>query len=53
MVRGIGNIKVKKNPWKTRMERDIIIHKDIAEAYTQGGKALGDILKPRKKTKKK
>lgn len=48
MVRGMGGTKVKKKPWKTRMERDIMMHKDIKEAGLQGGKALGEILKPRK-----
>ena len=38
MVRGIGKTKVKKKPWKTRMERDIILHKDLVEAYFQKGK---------------
>ncbi len=44
MVRGIGKTKVKKKPWKTRMERDIIMHKDIKEAGLQGGKVIGDKL---------
>jgi len=33
MVTGMDNTKVKKKPWKTRMERDIILHKDLKEAY--------------------
>ena len=49
MVRGIGKTKVKKKPWKTRMERDIILHKDLKEAYIQGGKAIGGVVKPKKK----
>ena len=52
MVRGMGGTKVKKRPWKSRMERDIILHKDIAEAYTQGGKALGEIIIQRRKAGK-
>ena len=45
--------KVKKKPWKSRLERDIMLHKDISEAYTQGGKALGETVdKLFKKTKK-
>jgi len=48
MVRGIGKTKVKKMPWKTRMERDIMFNKDIKEAYLQGGKAIGEIVKPKK-----
>ena len=52
MVRGIGKTKVKKKPWKTRMERDIIMHKDIKEAGLQGGKAIGEIVKPKGKRKK-
>ena len=51
MVRGMDGTKVKKNPWKSRMERDIMLHKDIKEAGLQGGKALGKILKPKKKKK--
>lgn len=53
MVRGTGGTKVKKKPWKTGMERDIMMHKDIIEAGLQGGKALGDIIKPKKKKSKK
>ena len=51
MVRGMDGAKTKKKPWKTRMERDIILHKDISEAYYQGGKAIGDIVKSKKKKK--
>jgi hypothetical protein len=53
MVRGIGKTKIKKNPWKTRMERDIMLHKDIKEAYLQGGKAVGEITKKRLNKEKK
>ena len=52
MVRGIGKTKVKKKPWKTRMERDIILHKDLKEAYVQGGKAIGGVVKPKKNKNK-
>ena len=52
MVRGIGVTKVKKKPWKTRMERDIVFSKDIKETYLQGGKAIGEIVKPKGKRKK-
>ena len=51
MVTGLDNTKVKKKPWKTRMERDIILNKDLNEAYVQGGKAIGGIVKPKKKKK--
>jgi len=51
MVRGIESTSKKKKPWKTRMERDIILHKDISEVYYQSGKAIGDIVKPKKKKK--
>ena len=44
MVTGLDNTKVKKKPWKTQMERDIYLHKDLAEAYYQRGKAMGGIL---------
>jgi hypothetical protein len=54
MVRGMDVTKVKKKPWKSRLERDIMLHKDISEAYTHGGKALGEAVdrlfnKPKKK----
>ena len=42
MVRGLGKTKVKKKPWKTRVERDIKFSKDIKEAGLQGGKAIGN-----------
>ena len=47
----MGVIKTKKKPWKTKMKRDIILHKDIKEAYLQGGKAIGEIVKPKEKPK--
>jgi len=33
---GIDNTNVNKKPWKTRMKRDIIMHKDVKEAGLQG-----------------
>jgi len=51
MVRGIGYVKTKKR--KPKIERDIENVKDLTEAYLQGGKALGEILKPKKKKSKK
>ena len=33
-----------KKPWKTKVERDIIMHEDIKVSGLQGGKALGDNL---------
>ena len=47
MVHGIGNVTEKKR--KTKMERDIELSKDIKDAYLQGGKAIGEIIKKRKK----
>ena len=44
MTRGIGDTKEKKKPWKTRVERDIMMDKDIKEAGLQGGKIVGDKL---------
>jgi len=35
-----------------QMERDIERHRDISEAWLHGGKAIGDILKPKKHKKK-
>ena len=56
MIKGMDNTKLKKKQWKTIMERDIYLHKDLAEAYFQRGKTMGDIAKklvnkPKKKTK--
>ena len=42
MTRGIDAPKEKKKPWKTRVERDIIMHKDIKESGLQGGKIIGE-----------
>jgi hypothetical protein len=53
MVKGIEITKIKKKPWKTRMERDIILHKDIKDAGLQGGKAIGGIFKTKVKKKDK
>jgi len=54
MVKGLDTTKKKKKPWKNQIERDIMLHKDIKDAWLQGGKAIGEILKPKdKKTRKK
>ena len=47
MVRGIGKVKNEKK--KTAIERDIERTKDISSAYLQGGKAVGEIIKHKKK----
>jgi hypothetical protein len=44
MARGIDSSKVKKKPWKTRIERDIIYSKNIKESAIQGGKVIGEKL---------
>jgi len=44
MVRGIGKTKHKKKKTGLTAEKDY-----ITEAYLQGGKAVGDILKKKKK----
>jgi hypothetical protein len=44
MVRGVEDVKDKKKPWKTKVERDIIMHKDLKESGLQGGKAIGNNL---------
>ena len=54
----MDDTKVKRKPWKSRLERDILLHKDISEAYTQGGKVIGEAVykifnKPQKKKSKK
>ena len=35
-----------------QMEKDIERTKDISEAWLQGGKAIGEIVRPKKKRKK-
>lgn len=32
----------KNKPWKTKVERDIIMHEDIKTSGLQGGKIIGD-----------
>ena len=49
MTKGMDVTKLKKKPWKSRMERDIIMLKDLKEAGLQAGKAIGEVLKPKKK----
>jgi hypothetical protein len=34
----------KKKPWKTKVERDIIMHEDIKVSGQQGGKIIGEKL---------
>jgi len=51
MVRGIG--KVKKEKRMTAIEKDIERTKDISAAYLQGGKAVGEMIKPKNKKGKK
>ena len=58
MVRGLDNTKEKRKPWKNRMQRDIILNKDLAKAYFQKGKVMGSIAdklmnKQKRKPKKK
>ena len=35
-----------------QMEKSIELSRDISEAYLQGGKAVGEMIKPKKKKKK-
>jgi len=44
MVKGLDKTKVKRKPWKTRVERDIKFSKDIKEAGLEGGKTIGNNL---------
>jgi hypothetical protein len=44
MSGGIDGINGNKRPWKSRVERDIIMHKDIKESSLQGGKVIGNKL---------
>lgn len=53
MVRGLGKIKTKEGKKKTAMQKDIERTKDIASAYLQGGKAIGNIVKTKSKKEKK
>ena len=46
MVREIGKVNIEKR--KTAIERDMERTKDISVAYLQGGKAIGEIIKPKK-----
>ncbi len=44
----------KKDKIQTKeMEKSIERSKDISEAYLQGGKAIGELAKPKNKDKKK
>ena len=51
MVRGLNNAKQKKKPWNNQMQRDIMLQKDIKDAWLQGGKAIGEIIKSKHKKK--
>jgi hypothetical protein len=44
MARGIDNTKLKKKTWKSRIERDIIMHDDLKKSGLHGGKVIGDKL---------
>jgi hypothetical protein len=44
MTKGLNGTKIKKKPWNTKIERDIILHKDIKDSGFQGGKVIGDKL---------
>lgn len=44
MVRGVGEISNEKKPWKTKIERDVILHEDLKESGLQGGKIIGNKL---------
>jgi hypothetical protein len=44
MSSGFDGSKIKKKPWKTRVERDIILHDDLKESGLQGGKIIGEKL---------
>lgn len=48
MVRGIGKTKLKKKKEGLMTDKDY-----ITEAWLQGGKAIGEIVKPKKKKSKK
>jgi hypothetical protein len=45
IVKGMDNTKLKRKPWKNKMERDILFSKDLKEAGLQGGKAFGGVTK--------
>ena len=48
MVRGIGKTRIKKKHEGLTADKDY-----ITESYLQGGKAVGKIIKPKKKKSKK
>ncbi len=44
MPRGLDTPKQAKKPWKTQVERDIIMHEDIEESGLEGGKVIAEKL---------
>jgi len=44
MTKVIEDSNIEYKPWKTRVERDIMMHKDLKEAGLQGGKTISDKL---------
>jgi len=44
-VTGLDDARVKKKPWRSEMQRDIMLNKDLADATIQGGKAFGKVTK--------
>ena len=52
-VTGLDDARVKKKPWKSEMQRDIMLNKDLADATIQGGKVFGKVTKKIIQGKKK
>ena len=50
MVRGMDNIKTKKKPWKTKIERDVFL---LRGAYLQQDASCNIVKKLDNKPKKK
>ncbi len=44
MARRLDESKIKKKPWNTRLERDILMHDDLKKSGIQGGKIIGEKL---------
>ena len=44
MYLGMNGKSINKKPWKTGLERDVMMHDDLKESGFQGGKIIGEKL---------